>query len=321
MCGVSVGTVDRAINNRPGIKEQTKQKILKTIEEVDYKPNKMAQSLAMGRTNTIGIVCFDLKNNYFAELVNAIEKAAKEKGYFINLILTHGNAEMEKQGIMYLEERHVDGIILFSVCEVKKHAEYLKKLKIPVVTIYNKISDDFSLVGIDARDAMEHAVEFIIKKEYRRIIFLNAAITEKKQQHMNVYTLQERQEGYIQGLEKYDLHKPIILEGVNEEKLLKSIEECRPHKTAVLCINDMFAIQVLEICKKHGISVPGQLGIMGYDNIEMLKFISPRLCSVEYDVDVLGENLFEELLDQMQSPNKKRVNRILAYRIIQGESI
>ena len=60
---------------------------------------------------------------------------------------------------------------------------------------------------------------------------------------------------------------------------------------------------------------------MGYDNIEMLKFISPRLCSVEYDVDVLGENLFEELLDQMQSPNKKIVNRILAYRIIQGESI
>lgn len=320
ICGVSAGTVDRAVNNRSGIKPQTKEKIMKVVHEVGYKPNKIAQSLAMGRTKTIGIVCFDLKNNYFAELVNAVESIAKAKGYFIDLILTHGDFKMEREGIDYLDGRHVDGIILFSVCEAVKHAEYLKKLQIPVVTVYNKISDEFSFVGIHAQEAMEHAVEFIADKGYQRIIFLNAMISEKKRQHMNVYTLEERQKGYLSGLAKFDMHEPLILEGLNEDALLSEIERCRPYKTAVLCINDMFAVKVLEICKKHQIAVPGELGIMGYDNIDMLRYISPRISSIEYDVNVLGECLFEELLRQMTQGNPP-CNRILEYRIIEGESI
>lgn len=320
ICGVSAGTVDRAVNNRPGIKQQTKDKILKVIEEVNYKPNKIAQSLAMGRTKTIGIVCFDLKNNYFAELVNAIEGIAKANGYFIDLILTHGDPQMEREGIDYLDERHVDGIILFSVCEIAKHTEYLKKLQIPIVTVYNKISDDFSFVGIDAKDAMENAVKFIVSKGYRRIIFLNAMITEKKMRHMNVYTLEERQQGYIEGLKKCNLHKPIILEGIHEERLIALIKECSPEKTAVLCINDMFAVEVLEICKKHQLRVPESVGIMGYDNIDMLRYISPKLCSVEYDVNILGECLFNELFVQIIE-HKQPQNRILEYKIAFGESI
>lgn len=320
ICGVSAGTVDRAVNNRSGIKPETKERIMRVIDEVGYKPNKIAQSLAMGRTKTIGIVCFDLKNNYFAELVNAVESIAKAKGYFIDLILTHGDFRLEKEGIEYLDGRHVDGIILFSVCEVTKHAEYLKKLQIPVVTVYNKISDDFSFVGINAEEAMEHAVEFIVGRGYQRIIFLNAMISEKKRQHMNVYTLEERQNGYLCGIKKFNLHMPMILEGVYEDTLLELVKECRPYKTAILCINDMFAVEVLEICKKHQISVPGELGIMGYDNIDMLRYISPRISSVAYDVNILGECLFEELLCQMLEDSLPR-NRILEYKIIAGESI
>ncbi len=320
ICGVSAGTVDRAVNNRSGIKPQTKEKIMKVIDEVGYRPNKIAQSLAMGRTRTIGIVCFDLKNNYFAELVNAVESVAKEKGYFIDLILTHGDFKMEREGIDYLDGRHVDGIILFSVCEAVKHAEYLRKLQIPVVTVYNKISDEFSFVGIHAEEAMEHAVEFIVDKGYQRIIFLNAMISEKKRQQMNVYTLEERQKGYLKGLAKFGLHEPLIMEGLEEDTLLACIESCRPCRTAILCINDMFAVRVLEICKKRRIRVPGELGIMGYDNIDMLRYISPRLSSIEYDVNILGRCLFEELLSQMTEKNPPR-DRILEYKIIPGESI
>ena len=84
-CGVSEGTVDRAVNNRSGIKESTKKRILEMAEQMDYRPNHLAKSLATGITKTLGIVSVDLSNNFFALLVESIEQTAREHGYFVNL--------------------------------------------------------------------------------------------------------------------------------------------------------------------------------------------------------------------------------------------
>ena len=88
-CHVSEGTVDRALNNRYGIGEKTKRRILEAASELNYQPNHAGRSLATGLTMTIGIVCFDLYNNFFPELIDTIESEAKQRGYFIHLILTH----------------------------------------------------------------------------------------------------------------------------------------------------------------------------------------------------------------------------------------
>ena len=129
-CRVSVGTVDRALNNRSGISEKTKNRILKAAEELNYHPNYMGQSLATGRTMTIGMVCFDLYNNFFPELIDTIERHAKEKGYFIYLILTHREFKLEKEGLQYLSERQVDGIILFPIGLSKEYIQALYDLKL-----------------------------------------------------------------------------------------------------------------------------------------------------------------------------------------------
>ena len=83
----------------------------------------------------------------------------------------------------------------------------------------------------------------------------------------------------------------------------------------------MFAIEILQICKKYGLKVPQDLGIMGYDNIDMLQYISPRICSIEYDVNVLGERLFGELYAQMTQEDYRGQDQILEYRITEGESV
>jgi LacI family transcriptional regulator len=130
-CGVSEGTVDRAINGRPGIKESTRQHILEIANELKYSPNRVAQSLATGKTRSIGIICFDLYNNFFTTLIDIIEAEAKSKGYFVNLVLTHGDINKELDGVRYLAERRIDGIIIFPVGKSIKYIEYLKSLKIP----------------------------------------------------------------------------------------------------------------------------------------------------------------------------------------------
>lgn len=320
MCDVSEGTVDRAIHNRPGISERTRERIMNAIKEVNYKPNAVARSLATGNTMTIGIVCFNLENNYFAVLIDVIERVAKSEGYFINLILTHGDPDNEIEGISYLAERHVDGIIIFPVCKGPDYTDSLRKLKVPIVTIYNRISHDFVFVGIDACEVMCEAVKFIARKGYEKILFLNARVTEQLEKGMNVYTLEKRQEGYIRGVRELGLHEPMILEGIDEEKILSAIESCRTQKTAVLCISDNYALSVLEICKRNGIRVPEDLGIMGYDNMDILEYISPRIASVEYDVHALGKTLFYTLFDMIKNDNKAE-DCMLSYRFIEGESL
>ena len=86
LCGVSEGTVDRAINDRAGINPETKKRIMEVVEQVNYKPDRIAQSLAKGKTRTLGLIFFDLNNDFIAALVDTIETIAKEKGYFISLV-------------------------------------------------------------------------------------------------------------------------------------------------------------------------------------------------------------------------------------------
>jgi LacI family transcriptional regulator len=115
ICGVSRGTVDRALHGRPGISPETRKKIIETAQKLGYRTNFVARSLVKGETKTLGVVAFDLYNRFFAQMVNAIEFRARELGYFIYLTLTNKDAEIEKKCIEHLVDRRVDGMLLCSV--------------------------------------------------------------------------------------------------------------------------------------------------------------------------------------------------------------
>ncbi len=318
-CGVSEGTVDRAINNRPGIKESTRRRVLEAAKLLNYKPNRIAQSLATGRTMTIGIICFDLYNNFFTSLIDIIEANAKSKGYFINLILTHRDRKKETDGIQYLVERLVDGIIIFPVGIGERYVEYLKSIKRPVVTIYNKISDEFAHISVDDCSAMSDAVKYIKSKGYERIYFITPAIGIQEKNGLNVYTLKRRLNGYINGLRAYGInHDPLIVEGMDFYRAFKNLDLSQ--KTAMLCVNDTYALEVMRYFRERNYSIPGDLGIMGYDNIDVLKYIKPRLTTIEYHVEKMGELVFNTLFDLI---NGKQVppEILLDYNIVEGETI
>lgn len=322
ICNVLEGTVDRALNNRKGINPKTKERILQVAKLFQYKPNSVARSLATGTTKTIGIICFDLYNNFFAELIDIVEEAAKNKGYFINLILSHGDVEKELEGIEYLASRRVDGLIIFPVGQGTEYINNLKRLKIPVVTIYNKISDDFVYIGVDDRKIMKEAVHLMASKGYERILFYTVNLSSKRSQGINVYSLEQRLLGYLDGLNETGIQEqPIIIEGKAIEKLLPVLlDNAQGFKTGILCTCDTYALNALEYCKKNGIKVPDQLGIMGFDNIDMLKYITPRLATVEYDEKLLGYKLFNVLYDLIKGREISK-NLINDHLFIEGESL
>jgi len=319
ICGISEGTVDRAINNRPGINEITRQRVLEVARLLNYRPNRIAQSLATGKTMTIGIICFDLYNNFFSQLIDIIEANAKKNEYFVNLILTHRDINKEIEGIQYLMERNVDGIIIFPVGKGESYVEYLKSIKKPIVTLYNKISDGFAHIGVDDHNAMSDAVKYIKSKGYEKIYFITPPISKQMESGLNVYTLKRRLNGYIDGIKKYGLnHEPLVVEGKDFEKICENIDLNK--KTAMLCICDTYALDTIKYFRDRNFKVPGDLGVMGYDNIDVLKYVQPQLSTIEYHVEKMGNLVFSTLFDLI---NGKQVpkEQLLDYYIVEGETI
>ena len=298
-CGVSAGTVDRALNNRGGIKEETKNKILQAAKELDYHPNHLARSLVTGSTNTIGVVCINLSYSFFSLLIEEIEKIAKENGYFITLILTHNDLQREIEGIQYLTRRKVDGLIIFPIGIGLEYERKLKTLNVPIVTLYNRISPDFVHVDVDCRKIMRNAVSFIVQKGYSRVIYLNNGFQNLGIKGLNSYSLNEKRIGYLEGIKEKNLRESLIVEGFDPGTLLRLIENRKDEKTAILCFNDHLAIRVLNLFRERGILVPEQVGIMGFDNIDILKMISPRIQSVDCEIRYLGREAFSILLRQI----------------------
>ncbi len=320
-CGVSEGTVDRALNNRFGISEKTKAKIMAAAKELNYLPNHTARSLAIGRTMTIGIVCFDLFNNFFPELIDTIEAKAKKKGYFIHLILSHRDKKIEKEGLEYLFSRHVDGMILFPIGIGNEYIEYLKNMRMPVVTIYNKLSDDFSFIGVDDQKAMSDAVEYIVDRKYDQIYYLSPKIKKQEIKGLNTYALKQRRNGYITGMNKVNKEATVLEGKPIKEELDFICSKLNPTvKTAILCACDSYALEAMNYLREKELAIPDDIGIMGYDDISLLKFIKPRLTTIRYSVQKMGITIFEMLYSHIMDRDKSE-SALLEYEIVSGETI
>ncbi|MBD1379465.1 LacI family DNA-binding transcriptional regulator [Metabacillus arenae] len=319
ICGVSLGTVDRALNNRNGISEKTRKKVLQVAEELNYKPDYMARSLVMGKTMTIGVVLFDLYNRSFAQLLNAIELKARKLGYFVYITLTDKNPENELQCIEYLVNRKVDGIILFSVNQGNEFDEYLRKLQIPIITIFNYISNEWEYVGIQEREAMKEATKFIASRDYKHYVYICPPLAYSGKS--NIYTQEERVNGFLEGLSESNIDsKPQIIKNREYIQALEKMTFNEKERTAVICSCDLYALEVLNFFKSKGYEIPEKVGIMGFDDIDMLKYVTPRLTTVKYPIVEIGIKAVESLVHKIDQ-GRYLSTPLLEYEIIKGESI
>jgi len=317
-CGVSEGTVDRALHNRPGIGAETKAKILQAVKELNYKPDLMARGLAKGKTMTIGVVLFDLYNRSFAQIMEAVEVKSREYGYFVHLVLTDKDRLKEKKYIEHLVSRKVDGMILMTVNHEKSFDSYLKNLNIPIVTIYNRVSDDWPYVGIDDRRAMKDAVRYIGGKGYEKIVYICPPLRHRG--NRNIYTQEERLNGCLEGIQEFGIKDgPVIIQDKHYVESLKKID-LRQTKTAILCACDIYALEVMNFLKSEGYRIPQDVGVMGFDNIDVLKYVSPALTTVEYCVEEIGSRATECLVNRLEGRAYPQV-MLLDYKIVEGESI
>lgn len=256
ICGVSQGTVDRALNNRPDIKKETKDKILSVAKLYGYRrPSNTAKCKGQ-----IGIIVFNLNNEYFSELIMNIEEILRSDGYGTIIMLTHYDKATEIECITSMYNMGAVGIVLCSVNGGAEFCEFLKLLDIPVVAVGNDIGG-IPYVGIDDFAAMRDMTKKVVSDGYDNPIYFSPAL-----KYDNAYAQIRRFEGFKSAA------------GANYAVAtdLCDIPESPGDKTAVICSTDYYAFSVYAKNKN--------VKITGFDNLKAIEKYKMRIDSVGYSV-------------------------------------
>lgn len=318
ICGVSIGTVDRALNNRPGINPQTKERILRAGRELGYRPHLVARSLRTGRTSTVGVVVYDLDNRFFAQLVNAIESAARESGYFVYLTLSHHDLAQERGCLEHLAGLNVDGILMVPTNKGNEFIRLVKSLPVPLVAIGNRISQNLPFVGIRDREAIRGAVGLIAEKEYTRVIYLSPPLSYSGKE--NIYEVEERYEGFREGVREHSLASAVIRDKHFEQALADEVKG-NGSRTAIMCSSDIYALECLRLLASWGMRVPQDIGLLGFDDIDILRYVRPGLTTISYPIGEIARESFVMLKALMDGETESCPARLIEPKLVLRESL
>lgn len=325
ICGVSRTTVHRALHDGAGrINPDTREMILRVAKENDYRPDLLARSLVKGQTFNIGVVVLDVKSRYFAELLSVIGAEAGRQGYFVNVTLHDNDKETEKSQLTRLADYHVDGIIISSVNEGEMYKNFLRGLDIPIVSVDNKITDGIPFVGIDQKRAMTDATARVMKRAYEKLVFVCPPMADAGEK--NIYVHKERLKGFQEAVEKCEETEILYLLDWNYLEHVESVLD-GPGKTAFVCAADEFALEIMKRLKKTGKRAGTDYGISGFDNIDILDYVTPRLTTISNSVAEVAETavslLFELIVRKQEEKDWKgcELCKILPYRMVDGETI
>ena len=293
ICGVSQGTVDRALHNRDGINPNTRKRILEIAREYDYRPN--VQLEKQSNSMLIGVVLFDLYNEYFSKLAMSLVNAAKKFGYSIIFQFSEKDGRNEKKALEYFDYIGVDGIVLFSVgSDSEEYKNYLSSLKKPIVLIGNRLFD-LTFVGIDDEQAMyDLSLEFANNISSDDILYF-APVLRKPLHSMNAQRM--RLNGFIRAME------------VSEKsyRIVTDIEDLS-NSGGIICATDYYVLQAL----KH-LGYSKDLQLAGFDNISILENVGHKVMSVEYPTDKIAEESINFILGRQYT---SKIKHSLVYNMV-----
>lgn len=319
LCGVSRATVDRVFNNRGKVQEETRKKIIETANSIGYRPNYIAQSLATGKTLSIGLIVPSLNNYFFSTLLDAIARKAMEYNYIILVSLYENNPDFEYKCISNLIDRQVDGLILFSTSNTTSSIDLIKQYKVPTVLLLNEVCD-LPCVSIDYRQAMYDATNYVISKNYNNLIFLCPPLEHEKDR--NIFAIKQRHMGFMESL---DLHKDknitnLVIGSSDYLDKINSIRFDHLSKTAILCSSDIYALEVIRLLKTKGVNIPQDVGVMGFDGIDIISYLEPSVATVSIPIAQVGETAAQHLIDVI-TKGFSATELTLPYAIKPGNSI
>ncbi|NOZ51271.1 MAG: LacI family transcriptional regulator [Chloroflexi bacterium] len=293
--GVSHSTVSRALHQRGRMSKETRAHILKLAADMEYTPDAQARSLVMGKTHTIGVVVTTIADPFVSEIVSGIEQAAQDAGYSVFLSSSHADPERELTVVNTFRQRRVDAIIVTASQLGQHYSTDLDDFHVPVVLINNQGEGDYLYsVATDEIDGARQATQYLLQAGHRRIGYIGSP--------RRPYSTQRRYQGYLQALATAQLsaHPALFITPTAATDVevgqagLRALWPARP--TAILAYNDMTAIGVMMAAREHGLQIPSQLSVVGFDDVALTEFVTPALTTVRQPREAMGYAAMEMIL-------------------------
>lgn len=312
---LSSATVSRGLQDHPAINKNTRKKIQEAARELGYRHNTFASSLRKQKTNTIGVIVHELKSNFITSVLAGIEKIATEAGY--DLIIAHSAESFEKEAAnaLNLFHKRVDGLIASLAFNTKglEHFKHYEEKGIPVI-FFDRVEEksESTKVIIDNYRCGYQATKHLIDQGCKRIVLVTASLKR------NVYA--QRHKGYTDALFDnsipYDKER-VLIKDLSEQfgvEAALQILKMKPLPDAAFITNDFTAAVCMQTLKEHGVNIPEDIAIVGFNNDPISKIVEPQLTTIDYPGIDMGEIAARNLINHLKGVSNIKHTQTIVVR-------
>ncbi|WP_343314907.1 LacI family DNA-binding transcriptional regulator [Brucella sp. BE17] len=303
LSGVSTATVSRALNNPQSVSEDLRIKIQRVIDETGYVPHGMARALSSNRTRTIGAIIPTIDNAMFARGIESLQKFLSSRGYMLILSTNAYDIDVELEQARNLIGRGVDGLILRGDCHHQALRDLLATRAVPFINvgIYNP-AQPYPSIGVDNEAAAYRAMMHLIEIGHRRIGVVSAL-------QRNNDRASARMRGFRRALSEHGLELPeawhievrYTLDDARDAA--RQILLGKDVPTAIACGNDVLAYGVMLEAERRGLNIPGDLSVVGFDDLEWSRHLRPSLTTLHIPTDLTWKGAGEYILARLDGHN------------------
>lgn len=320
LAGVSTATVSRALKNPDMVNVKTRERIFEAIDKAGYRPNVLASSIKTGKSNCLVVLVPNLSNPFFLRIIQGIEKAAQENGYSVLLGDTQGEAHREHEYAGMVLSNRADGLIHLDHSFPFSKKDALLAEKVAMVSVCERIVSEklYPVIELDNYSACRALAKHLTSYGHKRFGVIAG------QNESQIY--RDR----LGGIRSVLLEEGITLDdsmvvgnaysyesGEAGAKELLS-REVRP--TAIFCFNDDIAIGAIHEIKKHGLKVPDDISVVGFDNIKVSAYIDPPLTTIDQPAYEMGRKAVDVVLQQIKNKPITKNREIVQFHLLERAS-
>lgn len=324
----STATVSRVLNNVDyPIRPELRDAILAVAERLDYRPNIFSQMLKGGENKIVGVIVPSIANPFYSQLVSRLEEHCIRAGYMPIICSSHNSPQLEQSHIETLERQRVAGVLLSTINAAGSFVRKLAALTVPCV-LFDQPNDGYpgSSVAFDFRAGGEMATAHLIANGHRRIAFASPAVDRGSRKL--IY------EGYKDALRKNRIRLTmervvfVAEEGGGEagdyecgRVLAARILEAGYLPDAIVAVNDITAIGIMNALAERGIQVPADVSVIGFDDIAFSSMVTPALTTIRQSTDKTAELAAGIIFERIGKPDRKSVHAVVEPELVERASV
>ncbi len=312
--GVSVATVSYVLTGRGSVSVETRTKVLAAVKELDYRPNRSAQAMRTGYSQSIGLLLPDLTNPFFPELAQKIENAARQLKFSVLLVDCQGKQETEEEAFELLKQQGVDGIIW---CPASDNVPpSLASLTCPTVIIDRPIAG-FDAVHSDYSKGGRILAEYALSLGHKKIGLLSGP--------SQIEGARRRREGFIEVAEAHAKHLEVVWDvevPFSTDLNQQAVEKLKLNNVSlIVAADDLIAVGAISALNELGLNVPEDVSVTGFDNIPWTTVVTPKLTTVNQPISEMGAKAVAMLTEKIAKPEKEISTVVLDVNLVERASV